>query len=213
MRNSPITHLTQNQIQMLLNGIKANTMIGLRDALIIGLALGTGLSELALIKLEVTDLHHQLDGDPAVRVPDGSERLVPYFDAWLPEALNVWLEKTHLTEGLVFRGLKRGGRLSGSDAALTPRAIQMVMKKYPVNRSDGGSDYWTILDLRRTYARRLYKHGVSFETIQALLGQGTRRTTLEYIGPPDTGRLDDLDLPLEVEELRRGYRELRYERG
>ena len=182
--------LTQAEAEALLSAPGTGSLVGLRDTAIIALLLCTGLREAELCNLDVADLRQSLGGELAVHVRRGKgckARLVPYGDlSWALAIVEKWLAVAGITGGPVFRGFYRGKRKL-RPTRLTPRAVQMILKDYPV-MIGGQKGTVTPHDLRRTYARRLYEGGLDVVAIQQNLGHADLKTTLGYIGTLDADR-------------------------
>lgn len=185
--DSDFLRLTAEEAASLLAAPGVNTMAGLRDTALIGLALCCGLREAELCALDVADLRQRLGGELALRVRSGKgnkARLIPYGGlSWVLAICDAWLARAGITAGAVFRGCYKGcetlrpGRLS-------VRGVQAILAGYPV-MVDGRKRQVKPHDLRRTYARLLYSAGVDLVAIQQNLGHADLKTTLGYIGTLD----------------------------
>ncbi|MBI5668024.1 MAG: site-specific integrase [Chloroflexi bacterium] len=192
-RTPQVSHLNCRQINELLAQPNLARRQGLRDITGMGLIISAGVNEAELCALQVSDLFLRHNGVPAIHIAadgKGTERTIQlyddvYFDmAWLETYLRTYLDVAGITVGPVFRGFFRGGDRMGQKP-LTIRGVQKMLKGYVIHDDLGAEMTATALDLRRTYARMLYKAGIPLETIQANLGHTSSLTTLEYIGPPD----------------------------
>ena len=67
---------------------------------------------------------------------------------------------------------------------MTTRSIQRLLNRYPIS-IDGEQRTVTPHDLRRSYARNLFKAGISIEVIRQNLGHVDVKTTQAYIGVLD----------------------------
>jgi integrase len=166
-------------------------LVTLRDTAMIALLLATGIREAELVRLNVEDLRHEIDGVIALRVrpTKGEPRLVPYGD--MTFALTVaeaWLKQAGLEEGALFRGVYRGGRRL-RQKRVSARAVNQMLARYPImvgNRLRTVTPY----DLRRTYARIAYRElRIPLDQIQKNLGHASPNTTKKYIGPPEVESL------------------------
>lgn len=197
-----LTYLTTAQIDELFAQIKIGTLQGLRDATAIGLMLCSGIGEEEVVALQVSDIDYKGNDLVDLHIPQtasGPERLVSCYDnilfdtEWVDMYLKTWLHVMHIDEGPIMRGFFRGGyEINGKP--LTGRGLQKALKSYAIP-GENGQETFTVLDLQRTYARRLYLAGEEVDTIKTNLGHQTMRTTLEYIGPPANPKLPDSDLP------------------
>ncbi|MEO8397408.1 MAG: tyrosine-type recombinase/integrase, partial [Chloroflexota bacterium] len=160
----------------------------LRDAALIALMLCTGLREMEVCALNVDDLRQKVNQQLGVAVRSGKgakARFVPYGGlAWCLEYADTWLASAGIQSGAVFRGLrkaKRGAEKPVRPARLGVRAVQEILKRYPVY-GDKEAIHVAPHDLRRTYARLLHDAGVAVVAIQQNLGHATLETTLRYVG-------------------------------
>lgn len=182
--------LTPEQVRALLRGPGQDTLVGLRDTAIFALMACTGIREAELCALDVPDLRAGLGGELALRVRAGKgqqQRLVPYGPLdWCLAYVDRWLAAAKIAEGAVFRGLYRGGK-SVRRARLSTRAVNDIFNRWPVE-VEGALRAVKPHDLRRTYARRAYEHGMDLERIRQNLGHASVQTTQGYVGTLDAGQ-------------------------
>jgi len=176
--------LTQAQAEALMHAPGTETLPALRDTCVISLLLCTGLREAELCALNVGDLRQTLSGKLALHVRSGKgakERLVPYGDlVWVLAVVDRWLARANIKAGQVLRAFWKGkGNIRG---ALSVRAVEDIVKRYPVSGKDGRPVTVRPHDLRRTYARRQYETGLDLLSISQNLGHADTKTTLIYIG-------------------------------
>jgi site-specific recombinase XerD len=178
--------LTSSQASELLKQPGLDTRKGLRDTMLLALALCTGLREAELTGLDVGDLRQHLGGELALAVREGKgrkARLVPYGDlSWVLVLVDAWLDDAGIEAGAVFRGLYRSGRVR--KGRLTTRSVRYIVRDYPIVIR-GDLVALAPHDLRRTYARLLYDHGTDLVAIQQNLGHAQLETTLGYVGTLD----------------------------
>lgn len=178
------TRLTSEEASALIAAPGVANLAGLRDTSAIALMLCTGIREAELSALDVTDLRQHLGGELALHVREGKgckERLIPYGElSWVLAIIDRWLAVAGIEDGAVFRGIYKGGQRL-RPGRLSVRAIQYILDSYPV-MVRGEMRTVKPHDLRRTYARRLFKAGVSPLAIQQNLGHADLKTTLGYIG-------------------------------
>lgn len=200
------TRLTVKQANALIAAPGTSTLVGLRDTALIALALATGLREMELCGLDVSDLRCEFGGALALSVRMGKgakSRLIPYGAmGGCLAAVDAWLTAAGITSGAVFRAFYKGSKRT-RPTRLSVRAVQDILNKYPV-KSGKGEIMVNPHDLRRTYARRLFDSGMDIVAIQQNLGHADVKTTLGYIGILDSDQrqpgavfafeFDDLDL-------------------
>jgi site-specific recombinase XerD len=182
--------LTPDQVSALLRGPGLDTLAGVRDTAIFALMACTGIREAELCALDVPDLRTQLGGELALRVRAGKgqqQRLVPYGPLdWCLAYVGRWLAAAQITQGAAFRGLYRGGK-TVRRTRLSTRAVNDIFNRWPVE-IDGVLCAVKPHDLRRTYARRAYEHGMDLERIRQNLGHASVQTTQGYVGTLDAGQ-------------------------
>lgn len=189
-------------IQELLNSPNSETLVGRRDRAVMVFLFTTGIREHELCALDVVDLYDNLEGYPALHVPDGrgcTERQIPYrLLGWGLGLVNAWLTDGHeITEGPVFRGFYKGGRVIRS-TRLSVRAVEYILAAYPIE-IDNQKISVRPMDLRRAYTRLLYEAGVELGDIKTNLGLTDNNALLDYIG----GKEASLDLPYGADLLAR----------
>ena len=163
---------------------------GRRDVAIIALLLATGLREGEVVKLEIDDLYQTYGGVPALRVKAGKgakARMVPFGDMlWARQITELWLNGRE--SGPVYTRMRQGrGDMRNAQPMsmpMTTRSVQRMLRRYPIS-IDGQRRTVTPHDLRRSYARNLFKAGISIEVIRQNLGHVDVKTTQDYIGVLD----------------------------
>jgi integrase len=183
MGKLPKPHLLEHQVHELLSAPGEDSLESLRDKTIIALILNTGITPEELVRIEIADLHQEVDGSLALRVRHHrgcKERKIPYRKP--DEVLGVvekWEKETSIQQGLAFPGDVKG---LDSPKQMGPHQIDGILKKYHIV-SDGMIRTVKPEELRLTYARRLYEDGSDLATIQRNLGCRNIETALGYIGP------------------------------
>ena len=143
-----------------------------RDALIIELALGSGLrvSELSNLKVQDLDLRK---GQNALHVRNGKggkDRVVQ-FGAKLKDQIHEYLIYRQSNSLYLFPS-KHGEQITAS-------GIQQVFKKWAAKA--GLPSHYSIHSLRHTYAVRIYKaSGYNLRLVQKQLGHSSVTTTQVY---------------------------------
>jgi integrase len=203
---------------------KVMTRQELRDIVAIGLLFCTGMNEAELCALQVEDIQqddHQ-HGRGVIHVPSVPggvvERTVGVYDkvlfdqTWLLEFIDVLKRKTAVHTGPLLRGFFRGGNVISSKS-LTAKGIQKMLRGYVIRDQRGEQMTITALDLRRAFARRLFRANIPVETIQQQLGHRIEETTWEYIGPPDTRQSRADEGPCSTCDLREKMTDLMRQRN
>lgn len=192
IRTAQITHLTRSQVNELFLQPNIERPDGVRDLAAMGLILCAGINENELSALRTTDVHREAVEHLSLQLAASSgkpARTVLVYDhllfdtPWLAYCLDILFHFTRGSTDQLIPGFTGKGTVK--KRPLTPRGVQKRLERFRVHDAQGQLITVPALDLRRTYARRLFMAGVDLQTIQANLGQTTSVTTLEYIGPPD----------------------------
>jgi integrase len=153
------------------------TLKGVRDRAILAVLLGCGLCRSEVAMLEVRHVQ-QRDGRWVIvdLVARGRRtRSVP-MPSWTKVALDAWLDSARVTDGRVFRSLRKGGRLGGDGT--TDQAVADVVRVYTAQVGVPIAAH----DLRRTFAKLAMKNGSRLEQIPLSLGHASITTTERYLG-------------------------------
>lgn len=187
-RSAKVKHMTQEQIEVLLLDTDLSRLSGIRNLLILSTILCTGMTEREVCALSVSDIKYE-DGHVEIHVPlvsGGKERTIRVYETlffdepWFAKGIKVWLNKTRIRKGPLYRGFYKSGDVR--EKSLHPNAIRKMMRQYT---EFSNREKFTILDLRRTYARRLFDNGIELAIIQKNLGYDSTQTVVNYIGLPD----------------------------
>ena len=114
-------------------------------------------------------------------------RMVPFGDMfWARQIAELWLKGR--ASGPLFTRMTHGhGDMHNqetTDQPMTTRSIQRMLQRYPI-WIDGQLRAVTPHDLRRRYARNLFRAGISIEVIRENLGHADIKTTQDDIGVLD----------------------------
>jgi len=170
--------LQKQQAQQLLDAPDIDTMKGLRDRAILTLLLGCGLRRAEAATLTFAHIQ-QRDGRWVLVDLLGKRnklRSVP-MPTWTKVAIGEYAAYAGLTDGIVFRPINKGGRISGLQ--MTEQAMYNVVLYYADKVSVGKI---APHDLRRTFAKLAHKGGSGLDQIQLSLGHGSIQTTERYLG-------------------------------
>ena len=171
--------LTEKEAGRLISVPDANTTLGIRNRAILALLVACGVRRDELVRLQVNHLQLREERWVLLDIQGKGKRLrtvpVPH---WVKRLLDRWLNESGITEGPLFRTLRKGGAL-GPAQPLSDDSI------YTLVRSSGaaiGHPDLTPHDLRRTCAKLCRKAGGELEQIQMLLGHASIQTTERYLG-------------------------------
>jgi site-specific recombinase XerD len=170
--------LAKKQAQQLLNGPDTGTLKGLRDRAILAVLLGCGLRRAEAANVTFEHIQ-QRDGRWVLVDLLGKRnklRSVP-MPSWSKQAIDQYATAANLSDGIVFRPINKGARVSGT--RMTEQAIYNVVVYYANQVSVGKI---APHDLRRTFAKLAHKGGSGLDQIQLSLGHNSIQTTERYLG-------------------------------
>jgi len=161
--------LTFDEMQALLSQPDTSTILGRRDFTILALIYSSGLRVSEVCTLQLQDISFS-EKRIHVSGKGGKDRFVP-LDPIVEESLQKYLDSRTNQIPQLFVS-KKGG-------ALTPRAIQFMVKKYAVAAKIDKNV--TPHKLRHTCATHLLQEGAKEVSIQKLLGHKSLSTTQIYL--------------------------------
>ncbi len=170
--------LLKEQAQQLLNAPDTSRVKGLRDRAILALLIGCGLRRAEAINLTF-DRPQQRDGRWVLVDIVGKRRKVRSvpMPTWAKAAMDAYSSAAEVTEGIIFRPINKGGRITGE--RMTAQAIYNLVAQYA--RALGFGKI-APHDLRRSFAKLAHKGGSGIDQIQISLGHGSIQTTERYLG-------------------------------
>ena len=170
--------LTPEEGQRLLTAVPTESLRGKRDAVMLGLLIGCGLRRSELVELNVDQIQQREGHWVIIDLigKGGRLRTVP-MPGWVKYAIDEWVCSAEITEGRLFRAIRKNGVLWGH--RLTQNVVWYVVREYARR---AGIHKLSPHDLRRTCARLCHEAGGELEQIQFLLGHASVLTTERYIG-------------------------------
>lgn len=170
--------LTREQARNLLLAADPGSLKGKRDRAILSLLIGCGLRRAELLALSLETFQQREGRWVLVDLVGKGQRLrsVP-VPGWVKWAVDEWAAAAGISQGRLFWGVRKGGRLRGE--GLSEKAIWSVVEGY-ARRSGIGKI--SPHDLRRTCAKLCRSAGGELEQIQLLLGHASIQTTERYLG-------------------------------
>ncbi len=170
--------LSTEQSSEVLKHACVSTMRAKRDYAMLAMLLGCGFRRSELVGLEVDEIQMRQGHWAVVDLigKGGHIRTVP-IPAWVKTALDQWILAARVTEGRIFRGVARTGKVWGA-------GISQNVVWYVVRSCCGrvGLERIAPHDLRRTCAKLCHDSGGALEQIQFLLGHASVQTTERYLG-------------------------------
>ncbi len=172
--------LTEAEAGKLLGVPDPKTLLGVRNRAILALLVACGLRRDELVRLEVR--HLQLRDERWVLLDMAGKgrrlRTVP-VPLWVKRILDRWIEAGEISEGPLFRTLRKGGALTPTVQPISEDLVYTLVQK---SGAAIGHPQLTPHDLRRTCAKLCRKAGGDLEQIQLLLGHASIQTTERYLG-------------------------------
>lgn len=177
--------ITSTRLQTILKHIP-DGLAGDRDRALLILGFAAALRRSELVALEVKDFKYnewgmfvhvmRSKGDQEavgvdIPVPNGKQFKVV-------EVLKNWLEKAAITEGAVFRRMRRGNTLQ--DVALTNQSVRLIVKKY-ANLAGFNVDEFSAHSLRSGFITSAAAAGATIFKIMDVSRHKTPSTVLTYI--------------------------------
>jgi integrase len=173
--------LTREQARDLLAQPEIETTEGKRDRAILAVLLGCALRRSELAALDCGHIQ-QRDGRWVFvdLVGKGKRiRTVP-IPPFVKVAIDAWTAAAGLSDGPLFRRVRRRKYPDKTPAALSERMTWPIVTKYA--RQAGLVDKLAPHDMRRTCAKLCRESGGDLEQIQFLLGHASIQTTERYLG-------------------------------
>lgn len=161
--------LENKEMQDILTQPDMTTVLGRRDRAILTLIYSTGLRVSEVCLLQMKDINRN-EQRILISGKGGRERYVP-LDPIVDEAIQEYLKSRNSSIAELFVSKKRG--------SLTPRAIQLMVKKYAQEAKIDKKV--TPHKLRHTCATHLLQEGAHLVSIQKLLGHKSLTTTQIYL--------------------------------
>jgi site-specific recombinase XerD len=170
--------LSAEQSSEVLKHAWGDTMRAKRDYAMLAMLFGCGFRRSELVGLELDDIQVRQGHWAVVDLigKGGHIRTVP-IPRWVKAALDQWIVAAKVTEGRIFRGVAKTGKVWGS-------GISQNVVWYVVRSCCGraGLEHIAPHDLRRTCAKLCHDSGGELEQIQFLLGHASVQTTERYLG-------------------------------
>jgi site-specific recombinase XerD len=156
--------LTREQAQELLSLPDRESLKGKRDYAILALLLGCGLRRAELVsEVKIGAIAQRENRWVLVDITGKGNRVrsvaVP---AWVKAAIDAWTTAAAITEGKIFRAVRKGGKIWGQD--LTPGAVLQIVQHYARAM---GLEKLAPHDMCRTCAKLCRKGGGDLEQIKS----------------------------------------------
>jgi site-specific recombinase XerD len=166
------------QAQTLLNTPDVRTKKGLRDRAMFATLLGCGLRRSEVASLTMKHIQQRDNRWCIVDIlgKHGRVRTIP-MPAWVKNAIDAWTSAAGVTEGNLFRPVRRGDQVCGQ--RMSEKVVWQLLQPYALAAGVPGI---APHDLRRSCAKMCRAAGGELEQIQLLLGHSSVQTTERYLG-------------------------------
>ena len=168
--------LSAEQSSEVLKHSYGDTMRAKRDFAMLAMLFGCGFRRSELVGLEMDEVQMRQGHWAVVDLigKGGHIRTVP-IPEWVKTALDQWIRAARVTEGRIFRGVAKTGKVWGS--GVSQNVVWYVVRSC-CRRA--GLERIAPHDLRRTCAKLCHDSGGELEQIQFLLGHASVQTTERY---------------------------------
>jgi len=161
-------YLTVNECFKLLESIKTDTLIGLRDHTIIALLWSTGLRSSELCALDRNDIDLR-EGSLIVRKGKGGKQRQVFFNNKMLEMLtHYWVMFPGDTDTPLFHAFSKNGSNKKKHARLSLSRLADIARER--SKTAGITKKVSPLTFRHTFATHMYEAGVTMKDIKEMLG-------------------------------------------
>jgi site-specific recombinase XerD len=170
--------LRREQAKRLVARPDLKTLKGMRDFAILGCILECGLRRNDVRDLTVGHLQ-ELEGRCVIVNLRGKGNRLRHLPVPpnVKLALDAWLEATQITDGRVFRAVRKNNTAWGT--GISTQTIWLIVDRYA---REANLAHLAPHDLRRTFGRICYDVAKDLKQVQALLGHASVQTTERYLG-------------------------------
>ncbi|MEF3691741.1 MAG: site-specific tyrosine recombinase/integron integrase [Candidatus Moraniibacteriota bacterium] len=171
-----MTFLEFEEIQMIIDSAKGNSIKSLRDRAILELLFSAGLRVSELSSLDIRNIN--LKTQEFSIIGKGSKMRVVFISDSAKKALEEYLNKRVDIDPALFIRTNEIGFQKEDDLRLTPRSIQRIVKYY--SRKAGIIKDVHPHTFRHSFATDLLANGADIRSVQAMLGHSSITTTQVY---------------------------------
>jgi len=167
--------LTQEEITSLIKVCHDDiSLLGVRDAALIGILRGAGLRRSEVVKLELKDFQRDTGALEILGGKGGKDRTV-YLPSVAISLLDNWLILRGNTNGALLYPIRKGGMIEKRQ--MSSQAVLLIVQK---RAHEAGVTSFSPHDFRRTFCSDLLDAGVDIVTVQKLAGHSSPVTTAKY---------------------------------
>jgi len=161
-------------IKAILEDVTIADILKKRNTAIIQTIFGSGLRLSEMLSLKKIDINNQ-DGQILIK-GKGDKYRTSYLSPNAIKAINNYLNKRQDNNPYIF--ISHSKNKVGNNKAMTPRAVQMMIKNYAT--SLGIYKRITPHTLRHSFATKVLREGGDLRTLQVMLGHSNLATTQVY---------------------------------
>ena len=172
---------SKKQARKLLDLPSELTLEGLRDRAILSIGLQVGLRRAEIANLKVSDLHENRGFDSLHIVRKGGRKEAMAINPQSAQRIKSYLLVAGYAEdhtGPLFRPLKNNGKQQEERRAMSPDAIDRVVRKYA--KLIGLERGYSAHSMRATFITTALENGASLEDVQKAAGHRDPSTTKLY---------------------------------
>jgi len=174
--------LDAGEILALVTSCQDGSMLGTRDASLLGVAYSGGLRRSEIVALNLEDLDLESGAVNVINAKGRKSRKVYLKNGALAAVLD-WIAIRGEEPGALFYRVRKGGHVVAS--RLTDGAVARILER----RAEAAKvDRFAPHDVRRSYASSLLDAGADLVSIQKLMGHSSPSTTSKYDRRPEAAR-------------------------
>ena len=160
--------LYYNELEDLFNACDLDSILGIRDRLILEMLYATGMRVSELESVNISDINF---GDNSIKIlGKGNKERIVYFGEYAREILDLYLKKRKDNKDALF--------INNKNDRLTARGVRYILNKI-VDKTSLNTKISPHM-LRHSFATHLLNEGCDLLSVQELLGHESLRATQVY---------------------------------
>ena len=176
-------HVDAGDIRRLFDTCSRNdTVVGARDAAMLGLLYGCGLRRSEVVALDLTD-YDAGSGAVTVRSGKGRKDRIVYAPTGGRAAIDAWLARRGFWPGALLAPVAKGGKIQHRTMS-----AQAVLLRLCYLADQAAIKQFSPHDLRRSFVGELLDAGADISAVQQLAGHSNVSTTQRYDRRPEEAK-------------------------
>lgn len=174
--------LTKEESKKLVEDLKTDTILELRNKTIICLALNTAIRKSEIINIKLKDITKILDFDVIKVVRKGNKKDVIKINSYVKNLINEYIRRTdrnYEDNANTYLFLAHGRNQSTDNEKLDPTTLNKMLNKY--SKIYGIGKHLKVHSLRHTAITIAIQNGVTLEKVQSFAAHESANTTARYI--------------------------------